>query len=662
MRILSKIGAISFVVLIILGASSCDDDSSSSNGGARIVYYSTLVGESRKSSLAFFTTGAFSYKPPIGEGSSVFTKNGSFSGSPTTDGAELALHVTVVSNVESVTPYDITAKVSGTTITVTDEGQSIKLYKNGIETRLISFDLGEGATDTGAAIASIEAQANVAVDLPTTALVCEGKTFLGWAESERETDFDKIYSPGSSYTISVGVGEAFSDVTLHAIFSETEPLKYKIGSSGAEAALTDISLFNFSSAGEYIFSGLIDKATFSAIMGKLQEATADVSVDFSACEGMKFTCDEGTAVNSLCGVVARGQTVAHLVAFKAPPPLIKIPSYAFYNCTKLTTLALSKEIKSIGDHIIEGSAVEAITVEAGNANFSVGVNGELLSEGGEVLSLFPFVTSATSYTTPATVKRIYQNAFLLKNPCTITSFTLTDAVTTVGANCAPKSVASLTLGAGLKEIGWGAFSSLEALTTVTIPPATEKIGEDAFSGCTNLATVTLSEGLLEIGSRAFDSTAVTALAIPKSVTKIADYAFNNCERLASITVAADSSAYKSDNGVLYSIGEGDALTLVKYPAKKTGDAYTVLAGSSEIKAGAFLGAADLKEVCIRSSVKKIDAPTWQFSPFLNCDKTLSIKLAYSKASVPSTFGAAWSLYKDGGALTVTYDYVVPVEE
>lgn len=649
---------------------SCDDDSSSSNYSSRIIYYSTLTDATKKSTLSFFTSGSFSYRPPIGTGENVYTKIGGFSGDPTKDGETLALHVGVVSNVATdFTPYDIEATVSGTTIILTDENDSsspVTLYKNGIETKLISFDLNEGTieADQGVTnISAIEVQKNGTMNLPTTTLTYEGKTFLGWAKNKNETDFNNIYAPGALCVVSSLMGLTFENLTLYAIFSDIQPLKYKVG-SGAESLIEDASQFDFlASGGSYTFSGLMSKTDFCAIMAKVQKVAADITLDFSACVGVKFVCDEGTAVNTLCGIATRDSCVAHLKSIKLPSNLTKIPSYAFYKCTALDKLILPKALESIGEHIIEKSGVESFEIETGNTHFTLGSNGELLLAGGEVLLLMPSVTTLTAYTTPATVTTISSNAFLMSEDCPITTFTIGNTVTKVGTNCTPKTLTSLTLGSALKEISSGSFSELTALTALTVPSSVETIGEDAFSGCSALTSITLNEGLLQIGKRAFDSTAITTLTIPKSVTTVMDLAFNNCDDLSAISVAADSTAYKSDGGVLYKITNengSEKFTLIKYPPKKTGTSYTVLDGTVEIAPGAFSGATTLSEVCIRSSVKTINASAWYSSPFFGCNKNLIIKLAYSRANVPSTFGSAWNYYEDAKSLSVTYGWVAPV--
>ena len=62
---------------------------------------------------------------------------------------------------------------------------------------------------------------------------------------------------------------------------------------------------------------------------------------------------------------------------------------------------------------------------------------------------------------------------------------------------------SLTLPAGITEIGKGAFLGCSGLTSLTLPAGITSIGYATFSGCSGLTSLTLPAGITEIGSRAF---------------------------------------------------------------------------------------------------------------------------------------------------------------
>lgn len=89
-----------------------------------------------------------------------------------------------------------------------------------------------------------------------------------------------------------------------------------------------------------------------------------------------------------------------------------------------------------------------------------------------------------------------------------------------------KTLVSVTLPRGLREIGEGAFGWCSSLTGITLPESVMKIGEHAFLDCTSLTDITLPEGITEIGTYAFTNCkSLISLKLPDSVTKLGAGAF-----------------------------------------------------------------------------------------------------------------------------------------
>ena len=179
-----------------------------------------------------------------------------------------------------------------------------------------------------------------------------------------------------------------------------------------------------------------------------------------------------------------------------------IGSYAFYECTGLTTVIIPENITEIGSYAFSGC------------------------------------TGFTSVTFPENITEIGSYVFY---GCTgLTTITIPENITTI-AN--------------------GAFKGCTGLTSVTIPKNVTSIGNSAFSGCTNLTKVTinsnavatmefegyssmknifgtqvteyiLGEDVTEIGYRAFfNCTSLTSMTIPESVTSIGGSAFYGCKNV-----------------------------------------------------------------------------------------------------------------------------------
>ena len=97
---------------------------------------------------------------------------------------------------------------------------------------------------------------------------------------------------------------------------------------------------------------------------------------------------------------------------------------------------------------------------------------------------------------------------------------------------------SLTLPAGITEIGDEAFEYCSGLTSLTLPDGITEIGSSAFFGCSGLTSLTIPDGVTKIGKYAFSNCSyLTSLTIPSSVNSLGDYAFKNCSSLQSVHVS-----------------------------------------------------------------------------------------------------------------------------
>jgi hypothetical protein len=90
-----------------------------------------------------------------------------------------------------------------------------------------------------------------------------------------------------------------------------------------------------------------------------------------------------------------------------------------------------------------------------------------------------------------------------------------------------------------------------------------------------------------------------------SLTNVAGISpFSACASLASITVAAANPAYSSMGGVLFDTAR---TTLIRYPANKSGGAYTIPESVVRIESDAFGRCSNLNSITIPASVTHIVA-------------------------------------------------------
>ena len=165
------------------------------------------------------------------------------------------------------------------------------------------------------------------------------------------------------------------------------------------------------------------------------------------------------------------------------------------------------------------------------------------------------------------------------------------------------------------EIGEGAFTGCESLTSVTIPSSVTVIGDRAFAGCESLTSVT----------------------IPSSVTAIGEGAFSDCSSLTNIAVDSRNPAYTSINGVLF---DKSIRTIITYPVGKTARTYTIPSSVTEIGDSAFGACSNLTSVTIPSSVTYIGE-----GAFYGCSSLTSVTIPSSVTIID------WGAFSDCSSLT-----------
>ncbi len=149
--------------------------------------------------------------------------------------------------------------------------------------------------------------------------------------------------------------------------------------------------------------------------------------------------------------------------------------------------------------------------------------------------------------------------------------------------------------------------------------------------------VEISNGVTNIYESAFESCGMLiSITIPDSVTSIGRDAFNRCTRLKSINVGENNPNYSSVDGILFN---KDKTELIKYPAGKTDESYTIPDSVTSIRYSAFDDCTSLTNVTIPNSVTSIGD-----SAFCRCTSLKSITIPDSVTSIgTSVFSTCTSL-------------------
>ena len=239
-------------------------------------------------------------------------------------------------------------------------------------------------------------------------------------------------------------------------------------------------------------------------------------------------------------------------------PVTSIHSYAFRDCTSLTSVEIGNSVTSIGNYAFQ-NCTSLTSVEIPDSVTSIGYYA------------FCNCTSLTSVEIGDSVTSIDSNVF--KNCTSLESIEIGDGVTSIGyaafENCT--SLTSVEIPDSVTSIGNYAFYNCTSLTSVEIPDSVTSIGREAFWGCTSLESVEIGGGVTSIGGSAFENctsltsveigdsvtsigggafeycTSLTSVEIPDSVTSIGSYAFYNCTSLASVEIG--DSVTSIDSGV-----------------------------------------------------------------------------------------------------------------
>ena len=203
-----------------------------------------------------------------------------------------------------------------------------------------------------------------------------------------------------------------------------------------------------------------------------------------------------------------------------------IGSYAFYECSGLTSVTIPNCVKSIGESAFHNcTGLTSVTLP--NSVTSMGKHA------------FDSCIGLTSFVIPNGVTSIEDMTF---SSCTgLTSVTIPNSVTSIKlfafAGCT--GLTSVNIPNSVVSIGEYAFGVCTGLTSLTIPNSVTSLGNRVFESCTGLTSLTIGSGVREISENAFNyCTSLTSVTIPNSVTSLEFSAFAECSSLLSVTIGS----------------------------------------------------------------------------------------------------------------------------
>ena len=305
---------------------------------------------------------------------------------------------------------------------------------------------------------------------------------------------------------------------------------------------------------------------------------------------------------------------SNLTSIIIPDGVTSIGGSAFYYCSRLTSITISDGVTSIGGHVFQNcSRLTSINIPDGvtsigqdafnsctsltRADFSsIEQVCSILFHNADSNPLFYahhlYINGSEVHdiVIPSGVTSIGNYAF---SGCYyLTSIIIPESVTSIGnyAFYACSDLTSITIPESVTSIGNYAFYACSDLTSITIPTSVISIGESTFSRCSDLTSITIPTSVTIIGSYAFsDCSGLTSITIPTSVTIIGSYAFSGCSGLTSITIPSSVIRIES-----YAFNGCSSLTSIN-----------ILNGVTSIGNYTFNGCTNLTSINIPSSVTSI---------------------------------------------------------
>ena len=255
-----------------------------------------------------------------------------------------------------------------------------------------------------------------------------------------------------------------------------------------------------------------------------------------------YGCSRLTSLNLPAGITSIGEGTfedcSGLTSLNLPAGITEIGEYAFKGCSGLTSLNLPAGITSIGSYAFKGcSRLTSLTLPAGITKiYDYAFDGcSGLKEIRFCINdnLDTYLTKGHPYIDVDCGIKYYIN------DKEITSIEIPSNVTTLGnyvfQGCS--RLTSLTLPVGITSIGYRAFQGCSGLTSLTLPVGITSIGTSAFEGCSGLTSLNLPAGITKIGDGVFrDCSGLTSLTLPAGITEIGNYAFYGCSGLTSLTL------------------------------------------------------------------------------------------------------------------------------
>jgi len=330
----------------------------------------------------------------------------------------------------------------------------------------------------------------------------------------------------------------------------------------------------------------------------------------------------------------------YIGAYTVPEGITTISQYAFYYCSRLTSVSFPASVDSIGDYTFtQSSKLNSINwpsnvryIPAGAFHSCYSLTSITIPEGVASIkaAAFYWCTNLATCVFPQSLQEIGEKVFYGCQK--LDGMTIPSTVNAIGEN-AFSGLRTVTYKGSATGAPWGALTingieegylffngdKTELITCsigaidVALPKGLKVIRDKAFYNCSTLVSVSLPSSLDSIGISAFEEcNSLTSITIPNKVKTISKNAFYNCKKIKSVTIG--NGVTNINNFAFYHC---DSLTNITIPE-----------GVTTIGNYAFNYCQSLTNITIHQGVKAIGNYA-----FDDCSKLRTIELPKSVTSL-----------------------------
>lgn len=220
-----------------------------------------------------------------------------------------------------------------------------------------------------------------------------------------------------------------------------------------------------------------------------------------------------------------------LRSFSASDDLSMIGEGAFFECTHLSLLDISKSVKFIDAYAFAGTPYQAQA-------------GEFVILGDGILTAYN--GSSSEIVIPNSVRLIAPLTF--REHTALTKVKIPSSVYAIGRQAFYQctSLAEVSMASGLVHIGEEAFLNCKKLVSISLPPTLSLVDKGAFFNCTGLRELSLCGSSLSVSYGAFAYCSSLKLVLMSTgVASLYEKAFYGCNSLTAVSVSGETVRFSA---------------------------------------------------------------------------------------------------------------------